>query len=1040
MRVNSRLPLLAGRAALRLSRWIPALCIVFVFLVARTTMAGTFGTVIPIAGHASDIALDESRGVIYVANFTANRIDIVSVAERRLLRWIPVDRQPASLSLSPDRRYLAISHVSNFEPPAGTPFFGITVMDLEADTKQMYGLMEPPLGLAFGSDGKALVITTNQFLLFDPVTGGTELVDTVQGVTTKTLPQPLPTSPREIIRASITGSGDGARIFGVAEMNDDETNVLIFEYSVPARQVEHPAWIASPPLGPRVVSTDQTGSVFMAGWGLFHRAGYLPGLGPFVLAQFPNSEGNLAVGSHAIDASRGTIYAQVTQSAEGASAPLKSSDGSRSAAAGSMPVLMITDWDNLTVREKLMLPENLSGRSILDSRGDVMYATSESGVMVLPVGALNREHRVRASEEDLLFRGQWCDRRAMTQEFMVENPGGGSTEFSIRSSHPAVTVSQSSTTTPARVQVSVDMRAFQNAPGTTQVPLTISSTPAINVIPPVRVLVNNREPDQRGTIFNVPGTLVDIQADAARNRFYVIREDRNEVRVFDSSNFNWIGTMRTGNTPRSMTTTPDGRFLITGADNSQVAHVFDLDTMQFSRYIVFPGGHYPRSIAASNRAILAASRVAGEKHTIDRIDFAAGLAFELPSLGIFENDIDLETVLAATPSRNRILAAEANGSVLLYDVGADTFVAGRKEYDKLQGNVSALSDDVFAVDRYLLNSSLVTTRQLDAAVGQQSGFALPGGVGLRTGAPTAAAAGVAQRLLVADGTAGTTTRLSEAPVLPNTVGHQFTPPLMEIPNGSGFVSLSTSGFTVLPSNFDAGLATARVSSVVSAADFASPVAPGGLITIYGGDLGPVSASAGQAPLPTLLGDTCVTINGTLVPLAFVSPGQINGQLPFGVAAGSASMVVHTPSGVSSPFQFPVQGAAPAVFLTAVDGWTWNVPLVIREKNNQIATLSNPIHLDDWVVIYLTGLGAVSPAVETGAAAPVDPLSQTIARPEVRLGGTMLPVGYSGLAPGTAGVYQINVKVLFQGVPTGMEVPLTITLGGYSTTVKVRVVD
>jgi len=50
---------------------------------APAVRGASFGTVVPIGGHASDIALDEPRGVVYVANFAANRIDIVSLANHK---------------------------------------------------------------------------------------------------------------------------------------------------------------------------------------------------------------------------------------------------------------------------------------------------------------------------------------------------------------------------------------------------------------------------------------------------------------------------------------------------------------------------------------------------------------------------------------------------------------------------------------------------------------------------------------------------------------------------------------------------------------------------------------------------------------------------------------------------------------------------------------------------------------------------------------------------------------------------------------------
>jgi uncharacterized protein (TIGR03437 family) len=68
------------------------------------------------------------------------------------------------------------------------------------------------------------------------------------------------------------------------------------------------------------------------------------------------------------------------------------------------------------------------------------------------------------------------------------------------------------------------------------------------------------------------------------------------------------------------------------------------------------------------------------------------------------------------------------------------------------------------------------------------------------------------------------------------------------------------------------------------------------------------------------------------------------------------------------------------------------------------------------------------------------LAEASATPKVTLGGVALPVAFAGLVPGEVGVYQINVRVPFKDVPTGMEIPLTISQGTYTTTLNVRVVD
>jgi endo-1,4-beta-xylanase len=66
------------------------------------------------------------------------------------------------------------------------------------------------------------------------------------------------------------------------------------------------------------------------------------------------------------------------------------------------------------------------------------------------------------------------------------------------------------------------------------------------------------------------------------------------------------------------------------------------------------------------------------------------------------------------------------------------------------------------------------------------------------------------------------------------------------------------------------------------------VSPGSLVDIYGSDLAPgAPATASGSPLPTNLGDVQVTVNGTAVPLYYVSPGQVIFQIPYSVAPGSA---------------------------------------------------------------------------------------------------------------------------------------------------------
>lgn len=129
-----------------------AKCFFLAFLAAWFAVSGsaaTFGRVVSIGGHASDIALDEPRGVLYIANYTASRIDVMSLADSTVARSMSVAAYPASLALSPDGRYLVITHYGNFDQasafdPRG-PLNAVTIVDLSDSSRRTFALSGAPL-------------------------------------------------------------------------------------------------------------------------------------------------------------------------------------------------------------------------------------------------------------------------------------------------------------------------------------------------------------------------------------------------------------------------------------------------------------------------------------------------------------------------------------------------------------------------------------------------------------------------------------------------------------------------------------------------------------------------------------------------------------------------------------------------------------------------------------------------------------------------------------------------------------------------------
>jgi uncharacterized protein (TIGR03437 family) len=1031
-------------------RWNNCLILTaFAALLSSTTCVGaSFGTVVPIGGHASDIALDESRGLLYIANFTANRIEVMSTADYSIHTSMNVADQPGALSLSPDSKYLVVAHFGNWSPAATTKNL-ITLINLNDNTRQTFNTGDTALGLTFLADGRAFVVTTSSILLFDPISGGVQTVTTFANLA-KTLPVSLTTFPTQAILATVSTNPDRTMVYAIA---DDGGSQAFLSYDARKGQISGWYLVAVPKPLPRI-SVAADGSWAMVGQ--YRMTGTAD-----ILAQFPNSLASTNIGGSAIDSKAGIIYAQ------NPTASLTASTGSSSSAPTAQaapPVLSILDAENLFVKESFSIPENITGRSILSSANDMLYTVSDSGAMVFPVGRLNQQHRVLASVRDVVARGTFCNRNVITQTIVITDPGGGNTDFQLTTNTQGVTISPSSGITPAVVQVRVDPTTFQNQNGTLSVALTMNSVTAVNLPPQIRLLINNRNPDQRGTFVNIPGYLTDLLADPVRNRFYIVAQDTDQVLVFDSTNYSQIATLKTSATPTQIAFTFDRKYLIIGHDNSQQAWVYDLDSLERQLPIQFPSGHYPRSIAESGKTMLALVRnvSGGGPGKIDRIDFASHRAIEMPTLGIYTNSVNPSGVLAPAPNGGAILAAMPDGNVMLYDANADTFTVSRKDFGTLSGSYAASSYNSYVVGNTLLNPSLVPAGVLESTSGAAAGFAFIDQGGFRTTSSSASAPGIIERYDAANSAVtGKPTRLVEAPLLPlsaATGSGASTGAGATFPTGSGsganvlmsfqrslaplydrsaVIALSVSGFTVLPWNYDAAVAPPKITSVVNAADGKLPVAPGGLISVYGQQMAPVNLATKEIPLPTALGESCLTVNGVAVPVLFVSGQQINGQLPTNVD-GNAQMTLRTPGGISDNFNFSILSAAPSVFRSGAAGPDTGLATITRADNGELVTPTNPVHPGDSIVIWATGLGRTSPAIDSGMPAPSDPLPYAVIQPTILLGGVALDIQYAGLVPGSVGLYQINAGVP-RSVPLGLSMPLVISQGASSTTLSVRVV-
>ncbi len=202
---------------------------------------------------------------------------------------------------------------------------------------------------------------------------------------------------------------------------------------------------------------------------------------------------------------------------------------------------------------------------------------------------------------------------------------------------------------------------------------------------------------------------------------------------------------------------------------------------------------------------------------------------------------------------------------------------------------------------------------------------------------------------------------------------------------------------------------------VNAAGSTPGLAAGGLASVYGQNLSSQTVSAASLPLPTVLGGLTITINGRPAPLLFVSPGQVNLQVPWETETGSAALIGSSGGVAGNSIRADVRAAAPGIF----------VPV---RADGSLITADRPAAAGDVLIIYATGLGAVTQRIVTGAPAPADPLAGVTGSVTVRFGSVAATeVFFAGLTPGFVGLYQINVRVP-AGIPAGPATPLTVSAG------------
>jgi uncharacterized protein (TIGR03437 family) len=215
-----------------------------------------------------------------------------------------------------------------------------------------------------------------------------------------------------------------------------------------------------------------------------------------------------------------------------------------------------------------------------------------------------------------------------------------------------------------------------------------------------------------------------------------------------------------------------------------------------------------------------------------------------------------------------------------------------------------------------------------------------------------------------------------------------------------------------------GASGPNIGAVVNAATSQPGSSPGELVTVYGTNLASTTAGSSGSPLPYTLGGVTATVNGLPAPLLYVSPTQINLQVPYEVGANLGTIGI-TNNGVAGGEQIQILPASPGIFL-----------------DNSGILLGNPfpsVKPGGVATLFVTGIGEVSQTLSTafspGQGTPLIDLPAPLLPLSVTVGGVQAFVTFIGITPGLIGTAQLNFGVP-PGVPAGVQ-PVVVTVAGVS---------
>jgi len=1065
--------------------------------VTSLSRAATFGSILAPAGGAawSDIVIDESRTRLYLVASTINRIDVYNYKTATFLAPISTGVQPVSAALSPDNSTLYVTaYTSAALDVINLSNNQVSAVSLPTNPEGVAVGSDGRVLITAVGTGTS---TNNTLLLYTPSTGAVTAVPVAPPApTSPVLPTPSgrvynsyrsrlavsrngnyiigvnnPTATSRVVFVYETASGtvlrsrtvtnlstvlavtsDGSRFMAGPVLFDATTLQVIAQENAANAPFAFPAGTA----GNFNAQANQGGSVFSPDGTVLYGAFNIAPIGasPQVTELLVNDPTNLLI-DMGIEMPENLAGKMVINSA-GTTVYGLSDSG-----------ILILPVANIA-QSPLVQPSAQSVLLTNDICGAFRTTTASNAINNLGKGRFT------------VAVAPYTPPAAAAAPPAPGFPPAPAPTTSITTPAPSAQANNSGAS-PA-VNFTYNAAASTN-PGTVgPSDFTVSSVEAINIPGNIHVYQNYRDSVSNGTIVPVAINalisegLTDILLDSPRGRIYVANSGLNRIEVYDLTAKAFTTPIKVGQLPIGMAFGTDRNTLYVANAGGESISIVDLQRGVLTGSVVFPALPLNVSVAVSAPVAIATSGVGVQfvmsdgttNGTLWTLSGTQAVPRRLNPLVFGTNATTVSGgastatafwSLAATPSGEYVMLYTGTGNAYLYDYTMDDFTITKTVLTApltgYRGPVAAgPGGKYFVVGGTFLDASLTPVG------GSTTGIS-------PSGRPVAAVAALSATELA----------LFTTPVRPTVTSAVTDPGQIEIYSsasgalvsattalegpstiviGSAAVTsfartlafdtttnlayvITATGLSIV--NTSPGAANTAIKpavnpgGIVSLADYTSGLAPGGLMTIFGKNLG-TSASAtpsSGAPLPTLLGGMCVTLNNVPIPLELTGPGQINAQIPLTLAAGRYPLVLRniTQQAESASSTVTISQYAPAVLMNGTQ------PSIVH-ANGTYVTKDHPAVRDEKLFIYATGLGVTKGVtITTGAVVPASPAATTgtvqVFFGSPNLKQSQMIVNSSVLLPGMVGVAQIAITV--PGFhQKGNSLAVTLRIGGISSSV------